>query len=196
MYAADEGTRRASCHTIRVRPQYPDLSVERIVKKYVAVTAILLLASGHSAAAQVQWTDSFAEALQEAKARDTSVLIYFWAAWCTPCKTMDEDVFRHPRLGPAVARYAAYSADMDADDGAVLKERYGVRAVPTFVFVDPATEQEIGRVSGTRDEHDYLIAIETQGRDDPGGAKIRKMLDQQKARERMAQDTTQVQDRP
>ncbi|MGW2725364.1 thioredoxin [Streptomyces sp. NPDC001492] len=68
---------------------------------------------------------------QEA-ASSSKVIIYFSAAWCGPCKTIGpvlEDLSNEPENSVDF-----YKVDVDALPD--IAEKYGVRAMPTFVFLE------------------------------------------------------------
>ena len=56
---------------------------------------------------------------------------------------------------------------------------YEIGAYPTFLFLN-AEGEELGRVTGTRLNEDYVVVIRSRGREDPGGERLRRLLEQQK----------------
>jgi thioredoxin 1 len=67
----------------------------------------------------------------EAKATQGVTVIDFWAAWCGPCKT----------IGPIIEELAddfkdkALIGKMDVDNNEEIPLKYGVRAIPTVLFL-------------------------------------------------------------
>ncbi|MDE7180056.1 MAG: thioredoxin family protein [Muribaculaceae bacterium] len=72
-----------------------------------------------------------------------STLLHFHADWCTPCK----------KIAPAVEILRSeYSPrvnfrSIDVDEDIELTHRYGIKSVPTFIFLDE-NGREIRRLEG------------------------------------------------
>jgi thioredoxin 1 len=70
----------------------------------------------------------------------------FTAAWCAPCRQLTpmlEALVAEPAYAP---RVRAVAIDVDAEQ--LLAQRYGVRSMPTLVFVRDG--REVGRIVGSR----------------------------------------------
>jgi thioredoxin 1 len=72
-------------------------------------------------------------------------VLFFNASWCGPCKQMRPIVSSLRREG-----YRLRDVDVDRDRD--LAEKYGIRSVPTFVFVENGGEVD-RFVGGTTAEH-------------------------------------------
>jgi thioredoxin-like negative regulator of GroEL len=66
-------------------------------------------------------------------------VLFFNAAWCGPCRAMKPVVGQLRRQGYRMR-------DIDVDKNQTLAQKYGIRSVPTFVFVENGSE--VNRFSG------------------------------------------------
>lgn len=75
----------------------------------------------------------------ESRASMPGEVLFFNASWCGPCRQMKPIVTQ--------LRHQGYRLrDVDVDKNRKLAEKYGIRAVPTFVFVEHGSE--VNRFSG------------------------------------------------
>lgn len=73
------------------------------------------------------------------KARNSKKIIFLdaYAAWCGPCKTMAKTVFVQDTVADFFnANFVCAKIDMEKDEGPGLAKKYGVRAYPTYLFID------------------------------------------------------------
>lgn len=72
-------------------------------------------------------------------------VLFFNASWCGPCRQMKPIVAQMRREG-------YHMRDIDVDKNRNLAQKYGIRGIPTFVFVENGAE--VRRFSGgTSGEH-------------------------------------------
>jgi thioredoxin-like negative regulator of GroEL len=72
-------------------------------------------------------------------------VLFFNATWCGPCRQMKPIV-------KTLRRQGYHMRDVDVDRHRDLAEKYGISAVPTFVFLENGSE--VNRFSGgTTSEH-------------------------------------------
>lgn len=104
-------------------------------------------------------TKEWKKVVKKAKKEKKLIFVDCYTSWCGPCKMLANNVFTQD----AVADYfnahfvnAKYDMEKDAD-GVILKTQFAVKAFPTLVFVDPATQKVVHRLVGAGSA-DWLIA--------------------------------------
>jgi thiol:disulfide interchange protein DsbD len=73
-----------------------------------------------------------------------AAIIEFGAAWCVPCRELDEKTFSDARVRDALSQRRLYKADLTrtgSTEVAELSDRFAILGVPTIVFLD-ATGKE------------------------------------------------------
>jgi thiol:disulfide interchange protein DsbD len=66
-------------------------------------------------------------------------VIEFGAAWCVPCRELDEKTFSDARVRGALSQRRLYKADLTktgSPEVSELSDRFGILGVPTIVFLD------------------------------------------------------------
>lgn len=75
--------------------------------------------------------------LDKAKATNKIVFVDAYTTWCGPCKRMAKDVFPLKTVGDVYnAAFINVKMDMEKGEGPEVAQRYGVRAYPTYIFVN------------------------------------------------------------
>lgn len=152
----------------------------RRVKAAVGI-ACLLFAAGCLIAPRfakpvhgITWAEYNEEALATAASAGQPVIIDFSAAWCIPCKELDHMTFTATPVVERARGFVTLKADLtESGSPAVkaLKERYGVRGVPTVVFLAPdGREIDHLRFTGVISPEEFLAKMnEAAGGAAPGG---------------------------
>ena len=98
-------------------------------------------------------------AVLAAAARHQTVMLDFYADWCTSCKEMEATTFTNPAVRRALDHTLLLRADVtanDADDQALLKH-FGIYGPPTIAFYDREGQEESrDRVVGYLDARAFL----------------------------------------
>ncbi len=104
------------------------------------VTATLLVGALVLAGPDATWHPYSDRLLREAALAGKPVVIDFSAAWCAPCRELDEITFRHPDIvRHSQGTFVFIKVDLTRRAGPDLHRllgRFDVRGVPTVVFLD------------------------------------------------------------
>ncbi len=87
------------------------------------------------------------QAVAEAEAQGKPVMLDFYADWCVSCKEMERYTFPDPAVQQAMQRYMLLQADVtanDAEDKALMQERFGIPGPPAMLFFDSSGEEQRG----------------------------------------------------
>jgi len=131
-----------------------------------AAAALVFLAAAiffvpRRAAAAPEWRP-FTES--EVSRAGRPAVIDFSAAWCVPCRELDEKTFSDPRVREALGKRALFKADMTksaSPEVVALAERYSILGVPTLVFLDAGgAERSELRLVGFEDPDAFLKRLD------------------------------------
>ena len=123
---------------------------------------VTLLAGGPARAQGVAFSEGrpFAEALGRARAEKKPLMVDAYAVWCGPCKQLDRVTFADAKVGEWARRNViAVKVDAEKGEGRRIGQRYGVRAFPTVLFIDPSGN-ELDRISGVFGPEDFVRAAD------------------------------------
>lgn len=82
-------------------------------------------------------TQTFKDALKQAKEEDKLIFLDAYAAWCGPCKRMDRTTFKDGKVGAFFnENFINLKIDMEKGEGRSLSSKYRVTAYPTLFFID------------------------------------------------------------
>lgn len=95
------------------------------------------------------WASYTPEAIGLAAAEREPVILDFTAAWCIPCKELEHVTFADPEVIRVASRFRTLRVDLtdfDSPESQALRREFGVRGVPTIVFLGAGGRE----VPGTR----------------------------------------------
>ena len=124
---------------------------------------LVLLALTLSIAAQnngIQFYNDtiFENVLAKAKAENKLIFIDCYAVWCGPCKYMDANIFPDKEVGDFHnANFINLKYDMEKPYGMKIRKSYGIRAYPSFLYLDSNGEVMHRYVGSTEKPADFMI---------------------------------------
>ena len=136
----------------------------------ILVFAFALAIPSHAAGIEF-FHGTWAEGVAKAKAENKKIFIDFFTEWCGPCLNMALTVFPQPEVGEAYNKdFVCMKIDAEKGEGVELARKYQVRSYPSYIFVDPATEEMIHRSGGNKPMIDFIN--DTKGALDPKQSSI------------------------
>ena len=118
------------------------------------ITALILFVTGlFGSAILAQGIDfeqgTLEEALAKAKEEGKIIFIDAYADWCAPCKKMDREVFSTQEVGNLFdEHFLAIKVNVEEGDGVMFAANYGVKALPTLLYLDGNGEEVHRSVGG------------------------------------------------
>ena len=101
---------------------------------------------------------TYEEALVKASAESKLVFIDFVTEWCGPCKLMARDVFPLDEVGEVYNKsFISIKLDAESDEYSLLAKAYKVRSYPTYLFIDPKSEQIVHRSGSRQSVEDFIM---------------------------------------
>ena len=97
-----------------------------------------------------------ADALAAAVAAGRPVVLDFGAEWCASCQRLERETLADPDVLEALADWTLIA--VDADEQEEVAEGWGVRVLPTLVFLDGAGRVAV-RVEGFQDPAAFLAIL-------------------------------------
>jgi thiol:disulfide interchange protein len=102
---------------------------------------------------RIEWCNSFAEGLNIAKEKKKPLMVDFEAGWCMWCKKLDETTYKDGQVIALSKEFIPVKVDCDEDT--ITPGRYGIRGLPTILFLNPEGKV-IHQVIGYRSPENFL----------------------------------------
>jgi len=103
----------------------------------------------------------FKQLLEWGKAFKHYLFIDCYTTWCGPCKYMATKILPQKECGEYFGgKFFCGKVDMEKEDGAEIKKRYGVNAYPTFLILNPDGTLLHKVVGGANTAADFIKRID------------------------------------
>jgi thiol:disulfide interchange protein DsbD len=105
-----------------------------------AAAVAIVMALPKKIEAEIPWQPYSEQALADARKAGRGVIIDTFADWCIPCKELDQATFTNAEVKREAERFVTLKLNLTRSDAgseaARAKERFGIRGVPTVIFLD------------------------------------------------------------
>lgn len=104
----------------------------------------------------------FGNVLAKAKAENKLIFIDCYAVWCGPCKFMDANIFPDKEVGDFHNQnFINLKYDMEKPYGMKIRKQYGIKAYPSFLYLDGNGEVVHRYVGSTATTAEFLAISRT-----------------------------------
>ena len=133
--------------------------MKRVFLCLALIAAMVMGAEAQNRSITFEQTQEWKKIVKKAKKEKKLIFIDCYTSWCGPCKMLASKVFTQEVVADYFnATFVNAKFDMEKDeDGVMLKDKYGVKAFPTLLFIDPVTQEAVHRMVGAG-EAEWLIA--------------------------------------
>lgn len=129
-----------------------------VILPFLLLSVLVFAQGGINFDHESNWEQAKKKAILENKL----IFIDFFTEWCGPCLAMAEDVFPQLEVGNLYnANFINLKIDAEKGEGVTLKEKYNVQSYPTFIFVDPETENVVHRSSSRQEKEVFMFTGES-----------------------------------
>ncbi|MFH1562700.1 MAG: thioredoxin family protein [Nitrospirota bacterium] len=105
---------------------------------------------------EIKWYFSFEEGLKASKEEGKPLMVDFEASWCGWCKKLDETTYKDTQVIALSKKFIPVKVDCDTDR--VTPQKYGVRGLPTIIFMDSAG-QILHQIVGYRGAEGFALEM-------------------------------------
>ena len=86
--------------------------------------------------------------LQKSKAEQKPIFLMLYASWCPHCNKMKNEALKDLSVTNLLSKnYICVWKDTDSEEGKLLKAKFNITSLPTFIFLD-SNENEVYRLKG------------------------------------------------
>lgn len=126
----------------------------------------------------IQFTSgTWNEILELAKKHNKPIFVDCYTVWCGPCKQMASDVFTNAQVADYYnGEFINVKFDMEKGEGITLKEKYEVKAYPTFLYIDKNGEV-LNRIVGAMPAEKFM-ELTKNGMSEHGLASMKRRYSQ------------------
>ena len=118
----------------------------RFGKVVLLVALVALLLIGAAGCASGNGESELDEALSKAQSENKPVMIDFYADWCNPCQQMDKYTYSDDAVSTLLNdNFIFLKVNVDKSN---LDGRYGIKYIPTVVFLSPQGTEIGSRIVG------------------------------------------------
>jgi thiol:disulfide interchange protein len=126
----------------------------------VAVVAVNLVWKATRPAEIVPWRTNYAAALDEGRAQNKPVFLYFTADWCGPCQGLKHTTWADKGVEAALRDYVPVKVDVDEQGGVAAK--YNVSGIPAYIVLD-SNGGVVGNWSGAYPPAEFIDELKRVG---------------------------------
>lgn len=132
------------------------------MKNSIAILSALLILIGTLSAQTLFKSYNYEGTKQQAQLDGKSMMIYFTAEWCKPCKKMERESFSTSEVSNLInGNFVPYKFDIDKEaNGKSVADQFLIDAYPTIVFIDKSGN-ESGRIIGYRSKDELVRNIKS-----------------------------------
>lgn len=96
-------------------------------------------------------------ALENAKIQGKPLFVMLYADWCPHCNQMKKEVFSDPAVMDFLKKnYVCTWKNIEKEEGIALKNKFNTKSLPTFLFIDPASETLLYALKGELKKADFM----------------------------------------
>ena len=124
--------------------------MKRVFLCLALIAAMVMGAEAQNRSITFEQTQEWKKIVKKAKKEKKLIFIDCYTSWCGPCKMLASKVFTQDAVADYFnGTFVNAKFDMEKDeDGVMLKDKYGVKAFPTLLFIDPVTQEAVHRMVG------------------------------------------------